>query len=104
MADDVHDAESAGAKPAPVFPEGGSAPESADQGGQRFNFFELAPLAYFLFDFNHHLLDVNLIGAELLSLRRAQVLDKRFPTFVHRPDREGVPSAYQRRLFHRPTG
>ena len=64
--------------------------EAVEEASKRYyDLFDFAPVAYFLWDRQGWILEVNLAGAALLGLDRSDVLHKRFGQFVateHRPE------------------
>ena len=61
-----------------------AAEEASRRYGDRFDF---SPVAYFLWDYEGRILEVNLRGAALLGLDRSVVVHKRFGQFVAMEDR-----------------
>ena len=56
---------------------------AAQEASERYcDLFDLAPVAYFLWDHEGRILEVNLAGAALLGLDRSGVVHKRFGQFV----------------------
>ena len=65
------------------------AEEAAREVSERYSdLFDFAPVAYFLWDHQGRLLEVNLHGAEMLGLDRSLVVHKRFGQFVATEDRD----------------
>ena len=62
---------------------------AAEEASEKYyNLFDFAPVGYFLWDAEGHILEVNMAGAALLGLDRSVVIQKRFGQFVvmeHRP-------------------
>ena len=55
----------------------------AEEASERYqDLFAFAPVGYFLWDAQGHILEVNLAGAALLGLDRSRVVQKRFGQFV----------------------
>jgi PAS domain S-box-containing protein len=55
----------------------------AEEASERYqDLFAFAPVGYFLWDAQGHILEVNLTGAALLGLDRSRVVQKRFGQFV----------------------
>jgi PAS domain S-box-containing protein len=63
---------------------------AAEEASRRYGeLFDFAPVAYFLWDHQGRILEVNLAGAALLGLDRDAVIHKRFGQFVGVGDRAG---------------
>ena len=61
---------------------------AAQEASERYgDLFDFAPVAYFLWDHEGRILEVNLAGAALLGLDRSLVVHKRFSQFVATEDR-----------------
>ena len=61
---------------------------AAEEASRRYSdLFDFAPVAYFLWDQQGRILEVNLAGAALLGLDRSEVVHKRFGQFVALEDR-----------------
>ena len=61
---------------------------AAEEASERYgDLFDFAPVAYFLWDHEGRILEVNLAGAALLGLDRSMVVHKRFGQFVAMEDR-----------------
>ena len=64
---------------------------AAEEASARYcDLFDFAPVAYFLWDHQGRILEVNLAGAALLGLDRDIVIHKRFGQFVAMEDRAAV--------------
>ncbi len=64
---------------------------AAQEASERYcDLFDFAPIAYFLWDHEGRVLEVNLAGAALLGLDRSLVVHKRFGQFVAVEDRAAV--------------
>jgi PAS domain S-box-containing protein len=62
---------------------------AAEEASRRYSdLFDFAPVAYFLWDHQGRILEVNLCGASLLGLDRSMAVHKRFGQFVAREDRD----------------
>jgi PAS domain S-box-containing protein len=56
---------------------------AAEEASEKYgDLFDFAPVGYFLWDAEGHILEVNLAGAALLGLDRNAVIQKRFGQFV----------------------
>jgi PAS domain S-box-containing protein len=61
---------------------------AAEEASRRYSdLFDFAPVAYYLWDYNGRILEVNLHGAALLGLDRSMVVHKRFGQFLAVEDR-----------------
>ena len=75
---------------------------AAEEASQRYgNLFDFSPVAYFVWDHEGQILEVNLRGAAMLGLDRSMVVHKRFGQFVaaecRRPLCRFLPSGVARR-------